>query len=147
MDFTYQPVERYRAIMALLLRVCSTNLLKTLWEKDKLLVTSNLSFFPQCFLPVLITLCYFRPMRNFCLHTLSILKSLKSVIWESVMKLMLGKEKMLLVTIFWITTCIVFYAPHRKIGGMSSFTGVHLSVCLSVFLSAQTWHENLTRSS
>ena len=25
------------------LRVCSTSLLKTLWEKDKLLVTSNLS--------------------------------------------------------------------------------------------------------
>ena len=26
------------------LRVCSTNLLKTLWEKEKLLVTSNFSF-------------------------------------------------------------------------------------------------------
>ena len=39
----YQPVEQYRAIMALLLRVCSTSLLKTLWENEKLLVTSNLS--------------------------------------------------------------------------------------------------------
>ena len=27
------------------LRVCSTSLLKTLWEKEKLLVTSNFSFF------------------------------------------------------------------------------------------------------
>ena len=27
------------------LRVCSTNLLKTLWEKEKLLVTSNFVFF------------------------------------------------------------------------------------------------------
>ena len=26
------------------LRVCSTSLLKTLWEKEKLLITSNLSF-------------------------------------------------------------------------------------------------------
>ena len=32
-------------------RVCSTSLLKTLWEKEKLLVTSNFSFLPQCFLP------------------------------------------------------------------------------------------------
>ena len=35
------------------LRVCSTSLLKTLWEKEKLLITSNFSFFPQCFLPIL----------------------------------------------------------------------------------------------
>ena len=28
------------------LRVCSTGLLKTLWEKEKLLVKSNFSFFP-----------------------------------------------------------------------------------------------------
>ena len=33
-------------------RVCCTSLLKTLWEKEKLLVTSNFSFFPKCFLPV-----------------------------------------------------------------------------------------------
>ena len=33
------------------LRVCSTSLLKTLWEKDKLLVTSNLSFSHSVFYP------------------------------------------------------------------------------------------------
>ena len=38
------------------LRVCSTCLLKTLWEKEKLLVTSNSSF-SQCFLPVQRTFC------------------------------------------------------------------------------------------
>ena len=31
------------------LRVCSTSLLKTLWEKEKLLVTSNFSFFHSVF--------------------------------------------------------------------------------------------------
>ena len=33
------------------LRVCSTGLLKTLWEKEKLLVTSNFSFSHSCFNP------------------------------------------------------------------------------------------------
>ena len=33
------------------LRVCSTSLLKTLWEKDKLLVKSNLSFSHSVFYP------------------------------------------------------------------------------------------------
>ena len=51
------------------LHVYSTSLLKTLWEKDKLLVTSNLSFFPQCFLPVWITLCHFRQIWNCRLQT------------------------------------------------------------------------------
>ena len=33
------------------LRVCSTSLLKTLWEKEKLLVTNNLSFSQRVFYP------------------------------------------------------------------------------------------------
>ena len=33
------------------LRVCSTGLLKTLWEKEKLLVRSNFSFFHNVFYP------------------------------------------------------------------------------------------------
>ena len=41
------------------LRVCSNSLLKTLWEKEKLLVTSNFSFFPQCFLPFWRIFCHF----------------------------------------------------------------------------------------
>ena len=35
------------------LHVCITSLLKTLGEKEKLLVTSNFSFSTQCFLPLL----------------------------------------------------------------------------------------------
>ena len=34
------------------LRVCSTGLLKTLWEKEKLLVTSNFSFSRSVFFPL-----------------------------------------------------------------------------------------------
>ena len=33
------------------LRVCSISLLKTMWEKEKLLVTSNFSFFHRVFYP------------------------------------------------------------------------------------------------
>ena len=33
------------------LRVCSTSLLKTLWEKEKLLITSNFSFSHSVFYP------------------------------------------------------------------------------------------------
>ena len=36
---------------SLFLHVCSTNLLKTLWEKEKLLVTSNFSFSHNIFYP------------------------------------------------------------------------------------------------
>ena len=32
--------------------VSAVQVLKTLWEKEKLLVTSNFSFFPKCFLSV-----------------------------------------------------------------------------------------------
>ena len=35
----------------LFLRICSTSLLKTLWEKEKLLVTSNFSFSHSVFYP------------------------------------------------------------------------------------------------
>ena len=36
---------------ALVLHVCSTSLLKTLWEKEKLLITSNFSFSHSVFYP------------------------------------------------------------------------------------------------
>ena len=42
---------------ALVLRVCSRSLLKTLWEKEKLLVTSNFSFSHS----VLYSFVYFQP--------------------------------------------------------------------------------------
>ena len=39
--------------------ICCTSLLKTLWEKEKLLVSSNFSFSSQCFLSVLRSFAFF----------------------------------------------------------------------------------------
>ena len=44
-------VSDSRAIMALLLYVCSRSLLKTLWEMEKLLIMSNFSFCHSVFYP------------------------------------------------------------------------------------------------
>ena len=44
--------ERFRAILALLLCVCSTSLLKTQWEKEKLLLMNNFSFSHSVFYPL-----------------------------------------------------------------------------------------------
>ena len=66
------------------LRVCSTSLLKTLWEKEKLLVMSNFSFSRSVFLPVWRTFCHFHQTSNCRLQPLLIWKSLKFVVWERV---------------------------------------------------------------
>ena len=58
------------------LRVCRTSLLKTLREKEKLLVMNSFSFFPQCFLPTWRTFCHFHQIYNCRLQTLSIWKNL-----------------------------------------------------------------------
>ena len=50
------------------LRVCSTSLLKTLWEKEKLLVTSNFSFSQSVF-------CHFRKLSTIFIN-------FKIVIWK-----------------------------------------------------------------
>ena len=65
------------------LHICSTSLLKTLWEKEKLLVMSNFSF-SQCFLPCYITSCHFHQIQNCRMQTLLVCKSLKFVILERV---------------------------------------------------------------
>ena len=61
------------------LRVCSSSLLKTLWEKEKLLVTRKFSFSCSVFYP-------FRelPAIFIKLKILSVGKSLKFVVWERV---------------------------------------------------------------
>ena len=64
--------------------ICCTSLLKTLWEKEKWLVSSNFSFSSQCFLSVLRSFCFFHQIGICCLQTLSIWKSLKFVVWERV---------------------------------------------------------------
>ena len=67
--------------------VCNTSLLETLWEKEKLLVTSNFSFSLRVFypfLPIWTTFCHFHQIQNCCLQTLSVWKSLEFVVWERV---------------------------------------------------------------
>ena len=64
------------------LRVCSISLLKTLWEKEKLLVSSNFSFSHSVFYPFEELFAIFIKVRIFCLQTLSVWKSLKFVVWE-----------------------------------------------------------------
>ena len=54
------------------LRVSCKSLLKTLWEKEKLLV-----LFPQYFLPAGGIFCHFHPFRNCRLQTLSVWKRVK----------------------------------------------------------------------
>ena len=67
----------------LFLRVCSTSLLKTLWEKETLLVTSKFSFSHSVFYQFR-KLCHFHQIRNCCLHTLSVWKNQKFVVLERV---------------------------------------------------------------
>ena len=68
------------------LRACSTSVLKTLWEKEKLLVMSNFSFSHCVFLSVWRTFCQFHQIQNFHLQTLSVRKRPKSVVRGRVKK-------------------------------------------------------------
>ena len=66
------------------LHVCSTSLLKTLWKKEKLLVTSNFSFSHSVFYLFEELFCHFRQLSNCRLQTVSVSKRLNFVIWERV---------------------------------------------------------------
>ena len=58
--------------------------LKTLWEKEKLLINEQFLLFPQSLLPIWKTLCHFRQIWKCHLQTLSVWKRLKFVAWERV---------------------------------------------------------------
>ena len=65
------------------LRVCSTSLLKTMWEKEKLCVTCKaISPFPTVFSTNMENFLPFHQTQYCRLQTLSVWKSLKFVIWE-----------------------------------------------------------------
>ena len=57
-----------------------TSLLKTLWEKGEIARNEQFLLFPQCFLPILITI-YFCQIWNCRLQTLSVWKRLNFVVW------------------------------------------------------------------
>ena len=75
------------------LRVYSASILKTLQEKEKLLVTSNFSFFNSVFYPHRELFPHFHQLRNCCLQTLSVWESLKFVVWEMVKESNMNKVK------------------------------------------------------
>ena len=85
----------------LFLHVCSTSLLKTLWEKEKLLVTSNFSFSFSVFHPFKRIFIIFIKLK-LSLQTLSIWKSLKFV--------NLGKGKM------WLKWCKLSVEAEKPCG-------------------------------
>ena len=67
-----------------ILHAWSISLLKTLWEKEKLLVTSNFSFSHSVFYLFWITFRHFHQIWNCRLQTLLVWKCLKFVVWERV---------------------------------------------------------------
>ena len=66
------------------LRVCNISLLKTLQEKEKLLVTSNFSFSHSVFYPFAELSAIFIKFKNCRLQIVSVWKRLKFVVWERV---------------------------------------------------------------
>ena len=73
------------------LRVCSTSLLKTLWEKEKLIIMSIFSFSHSAFYPFGELSAFFIKLKKCRLQALSIWMSLKFVVWEkAIVKLKLN---------------------------------------------------------
>ena len=68
----------------LFLRVCSTCLLKTLLEKEKLLLTNNFCFSHSVFYPFGKLSANFIKFENVVCKLFSVWKSLKLVVWERV---------------------------------------------------------------
>ena len=66
------------------LRVCNTSLLKTLWEKEKLLVASNFSFSHSVFYLFIELSAIFRQIWYCRLQSLLVWNSVKFVHWERV---------------------------------------------------------------
>ena len=68
----------------LFLLVYLPSLSKTWWEKEKLLFAGIFSFSHSAFLPIWRTFGNFHQIKNCCLQTLSIWKSVKFFLWECV---------------------------------------------------------------
>ena len=65
------------------LHVCRTSLLKKTVGKREIAHNEQFLFFPQCFLPIWKTFCYFHQICKCPLQTFSVWKCLKFVIWET----------------------------------------------------------------
>ena len=115
------------------LRVCNTSLLKTLWEKREIACNEQFLLFPQCFQTLWRTFSHVYQISNIYLQTLSVLESLKFVIWErvnpfpnkpwflpvcsiSLLKTLWEKEKLLIMSNFSFFHS-VFY-PFRELSAI-----------------------------
>ena len=124
------------------LRVWSASLLKTLWEKEKLLVTSNFSFSHSVFYMFVKHSAIFINFWNCRLLTLSVWESLKFVVWERVntsndlvVKCGFAKDEKMIYFHFFASSFPVYcyyYIPAKRM-----FSGVYWNqpVCLSVSVS------------
>ena len=105
--------------------VCSTSCLKTLWEMEKLHVTSNFSF-SHCFLPIWRTFLNPFPKKPWFLRVCS--TSLLKTLWE--------KEKLLIMSNFSFSHS-VFYpfgelsdiSLNLKLSSASAFTLEKFKIC------------------
>ena len=90
------------------LRVCSTGLLKTPWDKEKLLVTSNFSISHSVFYLFGELSAIFFKFKNCCLESPSFLKSLKFVVWEWVKTLIvLNTRNTIQTSLMYQTICMI----------------------------------------
>ena len=99
----------------LFLRVCSTSLLKTLWKKEKLLVTSNFFFSHSVFKQ------FGKLSAIFVEFELVVSKGLKFVVWERV------KTK--------------YYSSQRKYSSNSSNIVISINKCLLCYLDLKVFQE------
>ena len=80
--------------------VCSTSHLKTQWEKEKLLLTSNFSFFHSVFYAFGDISAIFIKFQNCHKETLSVWKSVKFVVWERVKVPSFGQHRICCLQMF-----------------------------------------------
>ena len=72
---------------------CSTSLFKNTVVKGEIARYEQFLLFPQCFLPIWRTFLHFHQTWNCRLQSLSVWKSLKSVVWERVKDTLTAKSK------------------------------------------------------
>ena len=104
------------------LRVCSTGPLKTLWEKEKLLVMSNFFFSRSVLYPFRELSVLFIKFEIVVCKIPSVWKGLKFVVWERV--------KNTAGPVFFPIPLIIFYPLKTNL-----VFGLHLICCLGIMLS------------
>ena len=118
------------------LRVCSTSLWKTLWEKEKLLVTSTFSFSLSVFYWLGQLSAIFVTIYNCRLQTLAVWKDLKYVVLETVkwkmtkyLQVVHSTSEISTTTTFTTTTVVSVFWLLQKFNTFPS----HWCCCFSLY--------------